>query len=740
MGNKCRIFSIWKTDFEKNDTLWRWPLRLVESDCSESIEYVDPEVRKTSYEYITALISRSGYDWHLIELAMSFLDEEGRDAWRTELQLYIQDQPGDAGAEELPKETDELISLLKKKSESRGAFRFFHETFAEHWQALGGRLQGPSGFVGVRRLLLDSYHLNQIEIDSIVFIYIAANCGHFRNFIKEFDFKAFLALMARILHCNESQLRSALRADGRLIGIGLIERDYMPPPHFITSRVIDDIFVGMADSANMRGPVHPVQGETFPLDSFSVSPEDSNLMRNLLALGGARHYLLYGASGTGKSAFARSLAQATEKAVMELSFLPDQGTSLNKPFELLRAQRMLKEDQILIVDDADGLLHSESLGAIIEKDWLAALLDSFQVPVIWVASTTDGIHQTVKRRMTYSREFRTQNIQQRHSLWGRIVSNSRLANEMVSADMARLSRRFPADAGGIAFAVESAAELYEDGRIGREEIRATIDRILSNYTKMTIGHAVPETKACDTGPYDPALINTDVDLSNLPKVLSQYLSRDDGDRQGGLNLLFWGEPGTGKTAYVRHLAESLDVQLRIERTSDLLISYVGQTEKRIAEVFAELGAGTSILLLDEADSMLADRKNAEYVWERTQTNELLTQMESHKGVFVCCTNAKDVLDPAVLRRFTWKVQFGSLEKEGLYSLFLQYFGYTKEEASPWKPRLLGMPGVTPGDFGILWKRYQFEGLHHPEPLRVLNDLESEISYRAKSAVLGFRAG
>ena len=63
---------------------------------------------------------------------------------------------------------------------------------------------------------------------------------------------------------------------------------------------------------------------------------------------------------------------------------------------------------------------------------------------------------------------------------------------------------------------------------------------------------------------------------------------------------------------------------------------------------------SAVLILDEAASFLADRRDARANWEITQVNELLTQMEAHNGVFICTTNLMERLDPASLRRFVFR--------------------------------------------------------------------------------------
>jgi transitional endoplasmic reticulum ATPase len=93
----------------------------------------------------------------------------------------------------------------------------------------------------------------------------------------------------------------------------------------------------------------------------------------------------------------------------------------------------------------------------------------------------------------------------------------------------------------------------------------------------------------------------------------------------------------------------------------LLGAYVGENEQRIAAAFREAEQENAVLLLDEVDSFLQDRRQARQSWEVTLVNEMLTQMESFNGIFIASTNRLDGLDQATLRRFDLKMKFGYLK-------------------------------------------------------------------------------
>ena len=107
---------------------------------------------------------------------------------------------------------------------------------------------------------------------------------------------------------------------------------------------------------------------------------------------------------------------------------------------------------------------------------------------------------------------------------------------------------------------------------------------------------------------------------------------------------------------------SLDRPLLIKQASDLMSKFVGETEQNMAGMFREAENEKAVLLLDEADSFLQDRRGAQRTYEVTEVNEMLQGMERYNGIFVCTTNLMDRIDQAALRRFTFKIRFKPLTR------------------------------------------------------------------------------
>ena len=177
----------------------------------------------------------------------------------------------------------------------------------------------------------------------------------------------------------------------------------------------------------------------------------------------------------------------------------------------------------------------------------------------------------------------------------------------------------------------------------------------------------------------------------------------------------------------------------LKRASDLESIWLGVTEKNIAAAFAQAEESGAILFIDEADSFFTERGTAFRSWEITRTNELLTRMESHSGILVCCTNAVDTLDRASLRRFHWKVGFKPPTPRCRISLYARIFAAFGPLSPGQQKRILDLDGLTPGDMRAVHGQHR-----HKDPAEVSHDaliaaLERELSYRPENstAKMGF---
>ena len=95
-------------------------------------------------------------------------------------------------------------------------------------------------------------------------------------------------------------------------------------------------------------------------------------------------------------------------------------------------------------------------------------------------------------------------------------------------------------------------------------------------------------------------IKGSVKLEQIIEAVRRFSSdtTDAGADCPRMNILLSGAPGTGKTEFVKHLGDVLRKKVILKTGSDILGMYVGQTEQRIRDAFAEAEASKAILFLD----------------------------------------------------------------------------------------------------------------------------------------------
>ena len=188
--------------------------------------------------------------------------------------------------------------------------------------------------------------------------------------------------------------------------------------------------------------------------------------------------------------------------------------------------------------------------------------------------------------------------------------------------------------------------------------------------------------------FDFGMVNCNSNLKDLTKKLKA-------SKQTNYGILLYGESGCGKSYFGQYLAQELGMPIIKKRASDLIDKFVGQTERNIKEAFKEAKQKKAVLLFDEADSFLFDRKYAQRDFECASTNELLTQMEDHPYPFIMTTNLKEKIDKASLRRFLFKIKYDYMTENNIVSGVKTYFG---KEFGLTKEQLKELKYITAGDF------------------------------------------
>ena len=129
-------------------------------------------------------------------------------------------------------------------------------------------------------------------------------------------------------------------------------------------------------------------------------------------------------------------------------------------------------------------------------------------------------------------------------------------------------------------------------------------------------------------------------------------------------------------------------------------------------MFVECDPHSEVLFLDEADTLLGSRDDGAHRADRAVTSEFLRRIEAFEGVFVCASNYSLQFDAALMRRFTFRMNFLPLTMAQRTRLFAELaIGWNAEgldslpEIDPMQlARLNRLDQLTPGDFANVVKR------------------------------------
>ncbi len=551
-------------------------------------------------------------------------------------------------------------------------------------------------------------------------------------------------VLSALLDLPESDVRTSLNSRGALSKSGLLAVDFSGDYHLPGKlNLLSDTFANRLISVEadplslLRDTIAPSAPAKLGIADYDhVSPSLAVLrpyLRQSIAAGRKGvNVLIYGDSGTGKSELTRTLAAEMGCDLFEVSSQDEEGDPVDGQRRLRAfraAQSFFCDKRALIVfdeiedvfNDGESFFGNKST-AQIRKGWVNRMLEENSIPTLWLSNSIDGLDSAFIRRFDIVIELPVPPKRKRE----RIIEAA-CVDLLDSQDAARFAESNELAPAIITRAASVVRPIRAELGIGV----STAMELLINNTLRAQGHSALRRNDPHRLPeiYDPAFIHADADLLQVAAGLAH-------SKAGRLCL--YGPPGTGKTAFARWLADQIGIPVLVKKGSDLMSKWLGDNEKNIARAFRSAEQNGALLLIDEVDSFLQDRRGAVRSWEVTLVNEMLTQMESFSGVFIASTNLMDNLDQAALRRFDLKVQFDYLTTEQRVALLRRYcdkWGLSMpllvEES-----RLTRLQMLTPGDFAAVGRQNLFRPLSCTGEL--IDRLESECAVKEGSkAAIGF---
>jgi len=396
-----------------------------------------------------------------------------------------------------------------------------------------------------------------------------------------------------------------------------------------------------------------------------------------------RGILLYGPPGAGKTLLAKAVANESDA-----HFIAINGPEIVSKYygESERQLRELFEEAeknapaIIFIDELDSIApkRKETQGEVERRvvAQLLTLMDGLRerknVVVIGATNRVDAVDEALRRPGRFDREIevRVPDAEGRKEIFMIHTRGMPLAEDVDLDEYVQLTHGFTGS---------------DIAALCREAAMNALRRILPeiNLEEKTISRELLDKLVVSRQDFDEALKGIQpsalreifVEVPNvtwedvggledvkqlLREAVELPLKRADSFRRLGIEppkgVLLYGPPGTGKTLLAKAVANESEANFITAKGSDLLSKWFGESEKKIAEVFAKARqVAPAVIFLDELDALAPKRGTAlgePHVTERI-VNQLLSELdgleELREVVVIGASNRPDIIDPALLR-------------------------------------------------------------------------------------------
>ena len=379
---------------------------------------------------------------------------------------------------------------------------------------------------------------------------------------------------------------------------------------------------------------------------------------------------LHGPYGSGKGATVTAACLAEGTPVLKADARAMLEWDLPEGLRLLVREARL-QDAALYVSDLTSALGAKD-GA--EPEAFVSGLDAFDGPVYLSGEQPlpSRLHLRVTRHEFETVALPVPPYERRKALWERVDG---LPDGAEAADLAAKFRFTP---GQIADAIETAKGLAGEELTAEDLYEGC--RAQSNETLRSLARQVDPTYTWEDIVLPPDrlghLREVAARIRHQGTVYSEWGFAGKFTLGNGLNVLFTGPSGTGKTMAAEVVARDAGLDLYKIDLSSVVSKYIGETEKNLRRIFDEAEETDAILFFDEADALFGKRsevKDAHDRYANIEVNYLLQRVEEHDGTVILTTNFKQNIDEAFLRRIHLSVDFPRPDAESREAIWQLVF-------------------------------------------------------------------
>lgn len=379
--------------------------------------------------------------------------------------------------------------------------------------------------------------------------------------------------------------------------------------------------------------------------------------RSALAAGRRPAFALEGRAGSGREALARRVCGLADMGLYRLRTdrLPSEPERRTSALRLLEREAVLLQVAYYVEDEGAVAPEAREGGSRPRDPSPADRLDA----MVFLEGRSAGAERTV-----VSVRVPEPPADERQGLWRRTLGES---GDRLYGELGELVQQFR-------FGPRRVRRVVEEAR-ARARMRGGGDDLAADDLWTASRHRAREGLGGLAREIDPVAEWSDIVLpedvnDQLREIAHQVEQRHQVyDRWGfrgeisrglGINALFAGPSGTGKTMAAEVIANHLELDLYRIDLASMVSKYIGETEKNLKKVFDGAERSGAILFFDEADALFGKRTEVSDSHDRYANIEidyLLQRMEEFRGLAILATNRRSDMDPAFLRRLRFIVPF-----------------------------------------------------------------------------------
>lgn len=415
---------------------------------------------------------------------------------------------------------------------------------------------------------------------------------------------------------------------------------------------------------------------------------------------------LSGEGGSGRKYLAKQIARGLEKPLLmvDISYFGSLESLLLQWRKLLR--EVLLQPVLICITGVEKRPSWESeisilvkeYEAVVKKAWKLGLQDApGERPLFLTTAANVKLIYLLQQRVL-QKQLPLPGLAQRAALWEFFVEKYLQGRKLPAQELAV---KMKISLGGIEKVVKRLACLPKEEEIDTRTIFRYCYELLDdgrydNIKRVDTKYTYDDLKLEES--QKRIIMDICAQVEQRKKVLSDWNLQSRYSYGTSVSAIFSGPPGTGKTMAAHVMAGILGLELFKVDLSQIVDKYIGETEKRLEEVFQRAERSNMILFFDEADAIIGKRsetKEAKDKYANTEVAYLLQRMEEYDGIVILATNYSQNIDAAFMRRIRFTVHFPLPDEK------------TRKEI--WQSAFAAETPVGYMDYEYLARQFEFSG-------------------------------